>query len=163
MKIRFILPGVMVAVLLFIVGCSPQALEATQPSESTPVAWWLEPSDATQRVVNCDSFMERESISEQLEIAMDDKLTILLCSNPATGFEWLEEARISNPAILRQTNHLFISPESEPPPPPGTFGMEQWTLEPLTKGNTFVYLEYSQPWEGGTKKGWTYSLIVTVK
>jgi hypothetical protein len=28
---------------------------------------------------------------------------------------------------------------------------------------TFVYMDYSQPWDGGEEKAWTYTLLVTVK
>jgi hypothetical protein len=37
------------------------------------------------------------------------------------------------------------------------------TLRALTAGRTTVQMGYSQPWDGGTKDAWTYSLTVSVR
>ena len=65
--------------------------------------------------------------------------------------------------VLKQENHEFVGPESEPPPPPGTPGQEIWTFEALKQGSSIIYLEYSRPWEGGEKGEWTLTVDVIVK
>ena len=45
----------------------------------------------------------------------------------------------------------------------GAAGKEVWTFEAIKKGTTKVRMEYSQPWEGGLKAEWTYTLTVTVE
>jgi inhibitor of cysteine peptidase len=116
--------------------------------------------NSPQRLVDCDTFNETEIIYEEVEVSLNDTVTVVLCSNPTTGFEWLETARISNPPVLLQTGHTFLDPEDNPMLP-GAAGMEQWTFQPTNKGMTFVYMDYSQP--GGEQKAWTYTLLVTVK
>jgi len=45
----------------------------------------------------------------------------------------------------------------------GAPGKEVWTFKALKKGTTKIAMEYSQPWEGGEKGGWTFNLTVVVK
>jgi len=113
--------------------------------------------------VVCDDFMKLQHISQEVEVAVGDSLIVTLCSNPTTGFRWSELAQISDQSVLKQVDHEFVSPEGEPPPPPGTPGQEVWTFKALKQGTTELSLEYSQPWEGGEKGEWTFVLTVAVK
>jgi inhibitor of cysteine peptidase len=151
MKFKILAMCVAITVPLYLAGCSPQ----------TPLP--MQPLDPTHRFVDCDTFNETEIIYEEVEISLDDTLTVTLCSNPTTGFKWLETARISNPATIIQTGHTYISPEDENPVLPGAAGVEQWTFQPVNKGMTFIYMDYNQPWEGGEQKAWTYTVLITVK
>ena len=111
--------------------------------------------------VSCDDFTKLQSISKEIEVGVDSSFTVTLCSNPTTGFQW-ESAKISDQTVLEQVDHQFVSPESEPPPPPGTAGKEVWTFKALKAGKSTISIEYSQPWEGGEKAAWTYVLTVLV-
>ena len=115
--------------------------------------------------VSCDDFMKLQHISKEVEVAVDGSLTVTLCSNPSTGFQWSESAQISDQTILQQTGHEFLPPEGEndQPPAPGTPGKEVWTFKALKKGTSTISLEYSRPWEGGEKGEWTFVLTVVVK
>ena len=113
--------------------------------------------------VSCDEFMAVQDISQELEVNVDDSFIVTLCSNPTTGFQWSETAQISDQTVLEQVDHKFVSPESEPPPPPGTPGQEIWTFKALEEGTSTISMEYSQPWEGGEKGEWTFELTVVVK
>ena len=135
---------------LYLAGCYPHASETVLSS------------DSMKRLVNCDTLNEREIIYEEVVITLDDTLTVALCSNPTSGFEWLKMARISNPSVVIQTDHNLLSTEATNGVSHGA-DMEQWTFKPINKGMTFVYMDYSQPWDGGEKKAWTYTLLVTVK
>jgi inhibitor of cysteine peptidase len=113
--------------------------------------------------VSCDEFYEQNHISQMLEVQAGETFAVKLCSNPSTGFEWLEQAQISNSAVVKQDNYEFIGPESEPPPPPGTPGQAVWTFKALKEGSSTINLEYSRPWEGGEKQEWTCTVEVVVK
>ena len=112
--------------------------------------------------VSCDDFTKLQSISKEVEVAVDRSFTVTLCSNPTTGFQW-ESAKISDQTVLEQVDHKFVSPEYKTPPPLGTAGKEVWTFKALKEGKSTISIEYSQPWEGGEKAAWTYALAVVAK
>ena len=143
MKSKLILMCAGVAISLCLLGCSPASKQASVE-------------------VSCDEFYEHQQISKEVEVPVDGSLTVTLCSNPTTGFQW-ESAKISDQIVLEQVDHKFVGPESEPPPPPGTPGQEVWTFKALKKGNSTISIEYSRPWEGGEKAEWTFVLTVVVK
>ena len=145
MKTKLTLTGIAVLVLLSLIACSSQA------------------SPSVQHLVSCDAFVEQQHISQEVEVAADGSLTVVLCSNPSTGFQWSETAAISDQAVLQQTDHKLVMPESEPPPPPGTPGQQLWVFKALKKGTSTIYMEYSQPWGGGTKAAQIFVLTVIVK
>ena len=147
MKSKLILMGVVVVVLLSLVACSS------------------EPSRSVQSSVNCNAFLNDQHITGEVEIAVDGVLTVVLCSNPTTGFQWAESAQISDQSVLQQTDHEYVAPEGEDNelPAPGTPGEEVWTFKALKKGTSEVSMEYSRPWEGGEEAEWTYVLTVVVK
>lgn len=137
MKIKLVMTGLVVILALSLLACSGVAKNITIVGGS--------------------------SVGEEVEVAAGGSITVMLESNPTTGFQWSEEAQISDTEILKQVGHEFIGPESEPPPPPGTPGQEVWKFEALKQGTATIYMEYSRPWEGGEKAEWTYTLAVTVK
>jgi len=144
MKSKLILVCAVVAISLCLLACLPTSKQASVE-------------------VSCDDFMRQNHISQEAEVAVDGSLTVTLCSNPTTGFLWVESAQISDQTVLQQTDHRFVSPISEPPPPPGTPGQQVWTFKALKKGTSTISMEYSRPWEGGEKGEWTFVLTVTVK
>ena len=144
MKVKLILMFTAITVLVFLVACATPGQKA-----------WVE--------VSCNEFYDNPHINTMLEVQVGETFEVKLCSNPTTGFQWLEKAQISDTAVLRQEDHKFIGPESEPPPLPGTPGQEIWTFETLKRGSSEVYLEYSQPWDGGEKGEWTCTVNVVIK
>ena len=144
MKSKLILMCTMVAISLLLAACSPAIKQASVE-------------------VSCDDFMKDKHVNKEVEVAVDSSLTVTLCSNPTTGFQWSESANIGDQAVLAQVDHEFISPEHEPPPPPGTPGQEVWAFKALKQGTTELSMEYSRPWEGGEKGTWTFLLTVAVK
>jgi len=105
--------------------------------------------------VSCDDFMNKHHIAKKVETNIGDSFTVILCSNPSTGFQWTETAQISDQTTLKQIDYIFVSPQSDPPPPPGTPGQEIWTFEALKESTATISMEYSRPWEGGEKREWT--------
>ena len=100
------------------------------------------------------------STDGEVEVAAGGSVTVMLESNPTTGFSWSEDAQISDPAVLEQVSHEYVAPDSEMV---GATGQEVWKFKALKEGKATVYMEYSRPWEGGEKAEWTYTLTVTVK
>jgi len=113
--------------------------------------------------VTCDDFYDNNHIDQMLEVNAGETFEVKLGSNPTTGFRWSEAAQISDATIITQEGYKFIGPESDPPPPPGTPGQEMWIFKALEKGSSTIYLEYSQPWDGGEKKEWSCTINVVVK
>ncbi len=121
------------------------------------------PTKQVSLEISCDDFMKDQHFTWEVEVNAGDSIIVTLCSNPTTGFQWSESAQISDQTVLEQVDHKFVSPESKPPPPPGTPGQEIWTFKALKKGTSTVSMEYSRPWEGGEKGEWTFIATVVVK
>ena len=114
--------------------------------------------------VRCAEFYENQHFSGDIEVAIGDEFTVSLCSNPTTGFQWSEQADISDDEVVEQVDHRFVGPSDEDqPPPPGTPGEDVWTFRAIRKGQTTVSVEYSRPWEGGEKATWTFAMSVVVE
>ena len=109
--------------------------------------------------VPIENFMNLPNHSDEIEVPVGDTLILKLGSNPTTGFEWGEEAGISDTDVLKQTDYEFVEPGTDLV---GAAGQEIWKFEALKRGTATVSMEYSRPWEGGEKGEWTYELTVTV-
>jgi predicted secreted protein len=124
------------------------ACSATQASE---------PLGAT-----CDQFGATPTITQSGAVTVGTDVTITLCSNPSTGFAW-EDPQVGDATILRLVDHTYQAPGGASLPIVGAAGGEILTLHALAAGTTTVTVRYSQPWAGGTKGEWTYTLSATVK
>ena len=108
--------------------------------------------------LSCDEFTNNHHRSGEFEVEVGDKIRVELCSNATTGFQWDYEITTEN--IVKEEDHDFEPPERDVP---GAAGVELWTFEAVGKGTTEIQMEYSQPWEGGMKAEWTYTITVTVE
>lgn len=108
--------------------------------------------------VSCDDFMRDKHLSKEIEVNVGDTFTVTLCSNPTTGFQWKYET--IGKIVLQETDHEFVPPGGDIP---GAAGKDIWTFEAVDSGQTELRMEYNQPWEGGEKGEWTYTLTVVVK
>jgi len=147
MKLWMVLIGAMVAASLALWGCT------VITNQSTPEQAYVE--------ISCDDFYEQQHISKEVEVPVNGALTLTLCSNPTTGFQWSESAQISDQTVLRQIDHQFVPPEEQNVE--GAAGKEIWTFNALKSGTSTISMEYSRPWEGGEKASWTFVLTVVVK
>ena len=99
---------------------------------------------------------------KEAKIAVGGSLTATLESNPSTGFSWALVS-ISDPNVLEEGGHEFEAAQATPERPVvGASGQEVWTFKALKKGKSTISMEYSQPWEGGTKAAKTFVLTVLV-
>jgi len=119
------------------------------------------PSTGTSVEVSCNDFFQQPHISKQIEVTAGGIFTVTLCSNPTTGFQWAESAEISDQTVVRQKSHEFIASENKGVV--GAPGKEVWTFKALKKGTSTISIDYSRPWEGGEKGGWTFNMTVVVE
>jgi len=134
MKSKLILTCAVLAIVLCLLGCAA----------------------APQEVLVDASYSGKE-----VELAVGSSLIVTLESNPgSTGFEW-ELTEISDEAVLQQVDQRYEPPEEGGMV--GAPGKEIWTFKGLKKGESSISMEYSQPWEGGTKAAETFELTVVVK
>jgi len=60
--------------------------------------------------VTCDNFYDNNHLkaAPALEVQAGETFEVKLCSNPTTGFQWSENAQISDSSVLQQEDHKFI-------------------------------------------------------
>jgi predicted secreted protein len=129
--------------VLVVAGCS-----ATQAAE---------PLGAT-----CDQFQSTKIVEQKGEIAAGSDVTVVLCSNPTTGFSWADP-QLGDANVVRLVDRSYHAPSGEALPVVGAAGGEVLTFRAVAPGTTTVSIPYSQPWVGGTESGWTYRLSITVR
>lgn len=133
----------LLAVLWGLLGCQPAA-------------------QAAEVDVSCDEFMAGQtpaSISREITVPAGTSFKVALCSNQSTGYSW-DDAQISDGSVLEESSHVYLTPKQNLA---GAAGQEVWTFKALAKGTSTVSITYSQPWEGGDKAAWTFTLAVTVE
>jgi inhibitor of cysteine peptidase len=111
--------------------------------------------------VTCDQFSKKAHIVEDVTAAVGSTITVTLCSNPTTGFQWGEQTQISNAQVLKQASYKTVGPANTGMA--GAPGNEVWTFQALQAGASTVSFSYSRPWEGGEKGVETFKLNVTVQ
>ena len=107
-----------------------------------------------------EDFQTQPNYSGSVQLRIGGRFTVILYSNRSTGFSWSELAQISDQTVLMQIDHKCLPPTSDLS---GAGGQEVWTFKTLNEGSSTIYLEYSQPWEGGIKAAWTFHLTMVVK
>ena len=114
--------------------------------------------------VSCDEFSANHNISREVQLTAGSSVTIVLCSNPTTGFQW-GQVQVEDPDVVAETDHEFVEPGNAENGESlmGAAGQDVWTFKALKKGSTNISIDYSRPWEGGEKAEWTFNLTINVK
>jgi predicted secreted protein len=110
----------------------------------------------------CDQFRSTQAVEQTSEIAPGSDVTVLLCSNPSTGFAWADP-QLGDTSVVRLVDRSYQAPGSATLPVVGAAGGEVLTFRAVAAGTTTVSIRYSQPWAGGTEGEWTYRLSITVR
>ena len=166
MKAKLVAILVMVGLVIALAACSTAQAASTNVPKYTPKPTQAEIQKVTQQTIEAtiDEFSQSKNLSKSLELNNGDTLTLILGSNPTTGFSWQEQAQISDKAVLEQTDYKYLEPASKDGQPlMGASGKDVRTFKALKAGTSVVSLSYSQPWEGGQKAEWTFQLTVVVK
>ncbi|MCX5993729.1 MAG: protease inhibitor I42 family protein [Chloroflexi bacterium] len=111
--------------------------------------------------VTCDQFSKQANIVQDVTATVGSTITVTLCSNPTTGFQWDEQAQISDKQVLKQTSNKMVAPANTGMA--GAPGNQVWTFEALKAGAGTASFSYSRPWAGGEKGVETFKLNVTVQ
>ena len=168
MKSRLIMVGLIVILALCLLACSSETAEEppapSQPSAPSEPAEPIDPSTyaakTTVEFYTCNRFASQPHITDEIKLTVGKGVTLMLCSNQSTGFQWVEEAQISDPGVVAQIGHEYTAPVGDKP---GAAGTEKFIFAGLKSGTSTVSMEYGQPWEGGEKAAWTCVLTVVVK
>ena len=154
MKIKILAALMIVGILgLGVFGCKSN----TTPSAVPP----LNPGSQGRLVeVSYDDFQAQKHISQEIELNYPESLVVSLANNHSTGFQWSQNATISDAGVLSQYEHNVVPPSNSVP---GAPGKDVWTFKALKTGTATISMSYSQPWQGGTQNEWTFTLKVTVK
>lgn len=107
---------------------------------------------------SADHFAMNAYAGTNVDAEVGDKIRIRLVSNHSAGFEWSYGTSGDN--VLREEDHDFEEPKTDVA---GAAGIEVFTFETSAKGSTELRMEYGQPWEGGKKAQWIYTVAVTVE
>ena len=95
--------------------------------------------------VCCDEFYTNPHIENEVHIPVDGTVTLTLCSNPTTGFQW--KPTVCCPlrsVILAEINYEFIPPgeTDDTTPVVGASGKEVWVYKGVNPGVASVSLDY---------------------
>ena len=168
MKLKLIMVGLMVVLVLSLLACqsgpteepvSPGAAEKPDAPERT--AETVDPSTyraaTSVEFYTCNDFTNQKHITDEFELSVGKGVTIILCSNPSTGFQWAEEAQISDPTVIEQVTYEYVAPSGDKP---GAAGTVKYNFLALKTGIATVYMEYNRDWEGGEQAEWTCTLTI---
>ena len=53
----------------------------------------------------CSEFEEKQHINENIEMRTNKVISVIICSNKSTGFQWNEQAEISDTMVIKQASH----------------------------------------------------------
>ncbi|MBA7640063.1 hypothetical protein ES703_47726 [subsurface metagenome] len=145
------------------------SVEGIENGDWVIVTGELRPSDGplpttTFWASNIEKSVDASYTGKQVEIDAGGSLTVTLESNWTTGFRW-ELTEVTNQTVLELVeSRCELSEEARQDPPMiGAGGTEIWNFKALKKGEATISMEYSQPWEGGTKAAQIFVLTVVVK
>jgi predicted secreted protein len=94
---------------------------------------------------------------ETIAASVDKPFTIVVKSNPSTGYKWLADF---DREFLRLESSSYENP---PAPRPGKPGRQIFTFMPLKPGETKIMLQYKRHWESSVGKTKRYSVIITAE
>ncbi len=110
----------------------------------------------------CDKFQATKTVEQTGEFAAGSDVSVVLCSNPTTGFAWADP-QLGDTSVVRLVERSYQAPGGATLPVVGAAGGEVLTFRAVAAGTTTVSVRYSQPWAGGTEGEWTYRLSITVR
>jgi len=118
--------------------------------------------------LTCDDFTSQNHITKSVTLGKSGSLTVSLCANPSTGYQWEENATISMIAgggqVIVQTSHSYVAGQANSEEMiVGAPGQDTWVFDPQNEGTSTIAFTYGRPWEGGEKDVWTLTVNVTVE
>jgi predicted secreted protein len=160
MKYKLIAVGLMVILLLSLLACQSGSTGGTNGSEQPAKKSTTSYAAATSvKYYTCTVFESTPNVTDEISFPANKGVTVILCSNQSTGFQWNEEADISDTSIVKQTGHTYSAPTGTKV---GAAGQEKYVFTGVSPGTATVNLKYSRPFEDGEPE-WTCTLTIIVK
>jgi len=167
-RAKWYLGLLLVGILLFVGGCTSGSWEGLQEQidtleeritalEPIPPIELMDPFGHSDVFIPIEGFQSQPHIDVVMSTVVGGELTVTLGSNPTTGYQWLEDAKISDESIVKQTSHEFIAPETDML---GVPGKEVWVFKALERGTTTILLEYCR-WTGAGL--WAVFITTTIE
>jgi inhibitor of cysteine peptidase len=155
-RVKWYLVLLLVGALLLVGGCAEEPSPLVVP-DTIPI-----PSAEDADVfIPIGEFQSQPHIDVVMNTVLGGELTVVLGSNPTTGYQWSENAEISDESVIKQVSHGFVEPGIDEPP--GTPGEEAWTFKALERGTVTIFLEYSRPWVEEDALHWTVTITTTIQ
>lgn len=117
------------------------------------------PSTKTLQVP-MDDVLRQSVITQDITLAVGNKLVVKLGSNYSTPYRWKPQTQIGDPSVLKQDSHEFVQPTSDALGAPGT---EAWTFSALKPGTTTITTSYASIVGDDPNPTCTYTATVTVR
>ncbi|MCK4274360.1 MAG: hypothetical protein KAW90_05660, partial [Dehalococcoidales bacterium] len=101
MKVKVIMAGLMVLLALSLLACSSGPTgDSTEPEKpATKPSTTSYAAATTVEFYTCNDFADEPNITDEIEFTANKGVTVILCSNRTTGFQWNEEAQISDTSV----------------------------------------------------------------
>ncbi|OMF31941.1 protease inhibitor I42 family protein [Paenibacillus peoriae] len=99
-----------------------------------------------------------ESNRQSIALRLNDKLEILLPSNPSTGYMWIEKQSADRQILRLEKSGLITDKKIEHY---GQGGDQYWIFGAINNGHSSIVLNYQQPWDDTTISQ-TFQLTIVV-
>lgn len=141
---------------VLVCGCAPERPQRRPARASTPTPGKPASPGGTGR----KQFAVSDSV---IEVAKGEEFTIVLDSNPTTGYSW-RLARPLDEDILMLIGSEYLQPTpSSKTPVMGAGGREVWSFRALSPGQAEISLEYVRAWEKGSRPAESAAFRVVVR
>ena len=159
MKSKWLILGLIIIMSLTMVACE-STLTTTEEEKAGKTE--AEAGDSyvaatSMKYYTCSRFEREINIVDEVSFPLNKGVTVILCSNPSTGYTWNEQAEISDSSIVTQAGHEYVAPAGDKV---GAAGTEKFIFGGAKTGKTTVYWEYAK--EGESEPLWTCTLTIKV-
>ncbi len=120
------------------------------------------PAPAAAKSVPVNIGLSETDAGRALEVSKGGLVTVVLDSNPTTGFHW-EVSSGAGSVLVQEGETEFRQPETGGPPLVGSGGTETFRFRASQAGASDLLLVYRRPWEKGVPPVRTFAAKVTVQ
>ena len=108
---------------------------------------------------NDDHGLQYVNPGESATVQAGSRFSLLLSSNPTTGYKWRMLAA-PDPAVAALVTNMYCPPETQRI---GAGGNEKWTFQAVNEGTTNITMVYIRPWEKDTEPARHETFTIEVK
>jgi len=130
----------LVLLTVLVSGCAPEKPRRRPTRASAPAPGKPPSPGSTGR----RQFTTSDSV---IEVAKGEEFTIVLNSNPTTGYSWRLAQPLDEGILMLVGNEYLQATPSGKTPVMGAGGREVWSFRALSPGDAEISLEYVRAWE----------------